>query len=80
MIPVIKESDCFNIKAIVNTLSPAEKTHEVSQLMREINRATILPDEQVADDIIQLNSTFEVKDISSKKHSTLPLPYLRWPM
>jgi regulator of nucleoside diphosphate kinase len=78
MIPVIKESDCFNIKAIVNNLSPAEKTKEISILMKEIYRATVLPDEQVADDIIQLNSTFEVKDVSTNQvlNFTLTVPKL----
>ena len=78
MIPVIKESDCFNIKAIVNNLSPAEKTKEISILMKEIYRATVLPDEQVADDIIQLNSTFEVKDVKTNQilNFTLTVPKL----
>jgi len=76
MVPVIKESDCFNIKAIVNNLSPSEKTKEISLLMKEIYRATVLPDEQVPGDIIQLNSYFEVKELGSGKNFefTLTVP------
>lgn len=76
MKPVITVSDYTNIRSLITNLPPDQRTKEIGQLAKEIESATKVPDEQIAADIIRLNSYFEVEETQSKQilKLTLTLP------
>lgn len=60
MIPIIKESDLNTIKWCLSNLAQHHKTREIDQLKFELERAKIVKDDAIDDEIIQLHSEFTV--------------------
>lgn len=60
MIPIIKESDLNTIKWCLSNLAQHHKTKEIDQLKLELERAKIVKDDAIDDEIIQLHSEFTV--------------------
>ncbi|MEX2566844.1 MAG: GreA/GreB family elongation factor [Cyclobacteriaceae bacterium] len=58
---IIKETDYNTIKGIIHNLTPFEQTREVGQLSHQIESARRIPDATIPNDVIQLNSYFEVE-------------------
>lgn len=67
MKPILSISDYKTIHTLLQNLPSHLKGKEVSQLQHEIKSAEIIADESISDDIIQLNSKFEVKELGSGK-------------
>lgn len=67
MKPIIKKSDYATIKALMEQLSPSEKTKELGALQTELHRATVMDDREFPGDLIQLESYFEIRDLQSGK-------------
>lgn len=76
MIPVLKNSDYQIIKTLIENFHPSQRTKEMGTLQAELRRAKIVDDKKIKDNIIQLHSYFEVREISSGKRLcfTLTLP------
>lgn len=60
MKPILKSSDYKKIKSLISDLPRQYRTREIGELQAELENATIVPDEGISADIIQLNSYFEV--------------------
>lgn len=73
---VIKTSDFNVLQSLINNLPQYQRTREVELLLAEIEKAAKVPDESIGDDVIQLNSYFEIEECNSKKKYdfTLTLP------
>ncbi|MBC6366869.1 GreA/GreB family elongation factor [Algoriphagus sp. AK58] len=67
MKPILSISDYKTIHTLLQNLPSHLKGKEVSQLQHEIKSAEIIADESISEDIIQLNSKFEVKELGSGK-------------
>ncbi len=76
MRPCISEEDYRRIRTVLNELSPTKRTPEIGQLIREMEKAERLPEEEMPTGIIRLESYFEVQDLQTgKEHCfTLSLP------
>jgi regulator of nucleoside diphosphate kinase len=76
MKPVISRNDYNAIKSLIANYPSHLKTKEVNQLVDELNRADILEDSEIGEDVIQLNTSFEAEDVTTKKvyKLTLTLP------
>ncbi|MDX5338524.1 MAG: GreA/GreB family elongation factor [Cyclobacteriaceae bacterium] len=76
MKPILTKSDYNTIHALLKNLPAHLRGKEVVQLQNEINSAEIINDSQISDDIIQINSLFEVVEITSgqKMNFQLVLP------
>lgn len=76
MKPILTKSDYNTIHALLKNLPFHLRGKEVVQLQNEINSAEIIDDSQISDDIIQINSLFEVVEITSgqKMNFQLVLP------
>lgn len=73
MRPIISETDYKTIYSLIQDLPAAQRTKEMGQLQRELNSALRVADEKLGDDIIRLNSYFEVKDMATGKTLQLHL-------
>lgn len=73
MKPILTNSDYKTIHSLLQNLPASLKGREVSQLQQEIKSAEIIPDETISEDIIQLNSKFEVQELLSGKFMNLQL-------
>lgn len=67
MRPIISETDYKTIYSLIQDLPAAQRTKEMGQLQRELNSALRVADEKLGEDIIRLNSYFEVKDMATGK-------------
>jgi regulator of nucleoside diphosphate kinase len=67
MKPILSHSDYKTIHTLLQNLPSNLKGKEVSQLQLEIKKAEIIADRAISEDIIQLNSRFEVIELSSGK-------------
>lgn len=65
MKPILKLSDYQKIKSLISDLPRQYRTREIGELQLEMEKASIVSDEKVASDIIQLNSYFEVTTLDS---------------
>lgn len=65
MIPVLKNSDHQIIKNLIENAHPSQRTKEMGTLQNELRRAKIVDDNKIKANVIQLNSYFEVREISS---------------
>jgi regulator of nucleoside diphosphate kinase len=76
MLPVLKNSDFQIIKTLIENYHPSQRTKEMGTLQTELRRAKIVDDPVIKNNIIQLNSYFEVRDIRSGNRLcfTLTLP------
>lgn len=61
MQPIISAKDYNIIRSIVTNLPHQQKTREVGELMQELEKAQIIDDGAIDDDIIRINSKFEVE-------------------
>lgn len=73
MKPVISNSDYTTLKSLIVNCPQHLKTKEIGQLMEELNKAEIVTDKKLGNDVIKLNSLFEAEDIVSKKSWKLML-------
>lgn len=73
MKPIISETDYKTIYSLIQDLSPSQRSKEVGQLQQELNSALRVADEKMEEDIIRLNSYFEVEDLTSGKTFRLRL-------
>lgn len=73
---IIKTTDFNTIKSLIDNIPAHQRTKEVDQLLGEILQANIVKDDEIDENIIQLNSFFEIEEFSTKKHYsfTLTLP------
>lgn len=78
MKPIISHTDYNTVKSYIANCPQHLKTKEMNDLVAEMDRADIVDDEKVTADIIQLNSSFEVEDTTTKKvmKFMLTLPHL----
>lgn len=67
MKPIISNSDYSTLKSLITNCPPHLKSREIGQLAEELDKAEIVDDKKVSDDIIKLNSQFEAEDIHTKK-------------
>ncbi|HSI75231.1 MAG TPA: GreA/GreB family elongation factor [Lunatimonas sp.] len=65
MKPILKSSDYKKIKVLISDLPRQYRTREIGELQMEMEKATIVPDENIEADIIQVNSYFEVTAMDS---------------
>lgn len=73
MIPVIKKSDYEIIKSLIENFHPTQRTKEMGTLQAELRRAKVVEDNRISQNIIQLGSYFEVREISTKRQLCLTL-------
>ncbi len=73
MKPILTNSDYKTIHSLLQNLPSRLKGKEVSLLQKEIKSAEIISDEAISEDIIQLNSRFEVQELLSGKFMNLQL-------
>lgn len=73
MKPILTTSDYKTIHTLIQNLPTHLKGKEVSQLQQEIKSAQIVSDDSITEDIIQLNSKFEVVELSSGKRMNFQL-------
>lgn len=65
MKPILKSSDYKKIKSLISDLPRQYRTREIGELQAELENASIVPDEKMSSDIIQLNTYFEVTAMDS---------------
>ncbi len=73
MKPIISNTDYKTIHSLIHDMPPSQRTKEVGQLQGELNAAQRVADDKIGEDIIRLNSYFEVLDQSSGKTLQLHL-------
>lgn len=76
MKPIISHTDYNTIKSLIANYPSHLKTKEIGQLKTELERADIVEDEKLTDDVVRINSYFEAEDLATKKilRLTLTLP------
>lgn len=67
MRPIISETDYNTIHSLILHLPASHRTKEIGQLQTELNSALRVPDEKISEDVIRLNSYFEVEEVTSGK-------------
>lgn len=70
---IIKKTDYLTIKSVMANLPQHQKSREVGELLAELEKAQIVHDDNIAFDIIQLNSYVEVEETGSSKKICLTL-------
>lgn len=78
MKPIITISDSHTIKSLLTKLPKHEKTKEIGLLVNELEKAKIVADDEIDEDIICINSYFEIEDMQSGRiiQCILTLPQL----
>lgn len=78
MTPIISETDYNTIHSLIHHLPLSHRTKEIGQLQKELNSALRVPDEKISENIIRLNSYFEIEEVISGKilHLWLVMPKL----
>lgn len=76
MKPIITKTDFISLTTLIRNLPGEMKTADVAQLVRELERADVVNDDAIPDDVIRLNSTFVILDTATrqKMRLTLTLP------
>ncbi len=67
MTPVISSKDYHTLKTLITSYPDNLKSKEIGQLMEELERAEIVEEDQLDEDVIRLNSSFEAEDVLTKK-------------
>lgn len=67
MKPIISKTDYETIKSAMLYLSPLQKTREVHMLGDELYSGIIVSDNEIASDVIRLNSYFEIQEEKSDR-------------
>lgn len=73
MKPIISNTDYKTLYSLIQDMPASQRTKEMGQLQRELESALKVADEKLGDDIIRLNSYFEVKDSATGKTLQLRL-------
>ncbi len=73
MKPIISNTDYKVLKTLIANCPADLKTIEIGKLVSELERAEKVDDNELALDIIKLNSRFEVEDTEAKKAWSLKL-------
>ncbi|HYG15846.1 MAG TPA: GreA/GreB family elongation factor, partial [Bacteroidia bacterium] len=78
MKPIITVTDNNTLRSLLTAIPKHEKTKETGQLVTELERAEVIPDEEIDDDVIRINSYFELEDVQTGQmiKLTLTLPRL----
>lgn len=78
MKPIITASDYELINSIIDNIPSHQKTKVIGQLNEELSRAQIVHESSISNDVIRLNSTFEIIDVHSNRQVayTITLPNL----
>ena len=78
MKPIITVTDNNTLRSLLTAIPKHEKTKETGQLVTELDRAEIVTDEEIDDDVIRINSYFELEDVQTGQmiKLTLTLPRL----
>jgi regulator of nucleoside diphosphate kinase len=76
MKPILSISDYTTLRELIKNLPPHQRTKEILPLHEELDKATIVEDSILEEDIIRINSDVEVEEkISGKKFRfTLVIP------
>lgn len=76
MTPVLSQTDYTLLRELIKNMPIHLRTREILPLSEELDKAGIVPDDQIEADIIRLGSEVEVRDVSSAKkiRFTLVLP------
>ena len=67
MKPTISTKDYYTLRRLINYISPGYGSKEINQLEEELNKATVLDDDKLKDNIVKLNSHVEMRDEQSGK-------------
>lgn len=67
MKPIISKQDYDTLKTLISGYPDNLKSKEIDQLMEELERADLVEEGELDDDIIRLNSSFEAEDVVTKK-------------
>lgn len=67
MTPILTESDYTTIKTLIKNLPSSERNKSIILLAKEIERAKIVSEKKISEDIIRLNSYVSVEELSSKQ-------------
>ena len=67
MKPIISHTDYKTLYSLIQDMPASQRTKEMGQLQRELESALKVADENLGDDIIRLNSYFEVNDAATGK-------------
>ncbi len=78
MKPIITISDNHILKSLLTKLPQYEKTKEIGLLVNELEKAEIVADDEIEEDVIRINSYFEIEELQSGSviKCTLTLPKL----
>lgn len=76
MTPIISNTDYKTIYSLIQDMPTSQRTKEMGQLQKELDTAKKVADEAIENNIIRLNSYFEVMDQGTGKtlqlHLVLP--------
>ncbi|MCC6548718.1 MAG: GreA/GreB family elongation factor [Ignavibacteriaceae bacterium] len=67
MKPVISNTDYVTLKSLIVNCPPHLKSKELGQMMDELDKAEVVTDKKIGNDVIKLNSLFEAEDLSTNK-------------
>lgn len=73
MKPILAITDYNILRELVNYSSPAQNGKEAALLRIELNKATVLNDNKLSDEIVRLNSQVEIQELNSGKISTFKI-------
>jgi len=65
MKPILTKTDYTIIKELIINTPPHLRTKEISLLAKEIESAKKVPDSKIEDNVIRINSSFEVEDVDT---------------
>jgi regulator of nucleoside diphosphate kinase len=67
MIPILTNSDHHTIRTLLEEAHRASVSKDLDLLMGELNKAQVVADDEIENDIIRLGSTVEVEDVAANK-------------
>lgn len=73
MKPIITKTQHAIIKGLIAHLPDRLKTKEIGELNNELKNANVVNDDKIASDVIQINSYFEIEDLTTKQQIKLTL-------
>jgi regulator of nucleoside diphosphate kinase len=68
---IVTEKDYYRLEALFNSL----KEQDREDLELELDRATLVPDNDVPRDVVTMNSTIEYSDLTLNKSGTLTIVF-----
>jgi regulator of nucleoside diphosphate kinase len=67
MIPILTNSDHHTIRTLLEEAHRASVSKDLDLLMGELNKAQVVADDEIENDIIRPGSTVEVEDVAANK-------------